>query len=75
MVLALNGNARWLTRPLLGKKRDNLWLAGDIRRYVGTEIPIDPDDVQLIPGFPAGSDPSVSHATPTQTPARSRNRY
>lgn len=63
-VLALNGSAVWLTKPVYGKRNDNLWLAGNIRRYVGTETPVEPDDVQLIPGFPA-----------MLKPAAQRNRY
>ncbi len=57
-VLALDGSVQWITSPFFGKTRDNIWLAGNIRRYDGTERPTDPRDAQLVPGYPA-SDPSV----------------
>ncbi|MBU0718307.1 MAG: hypothetical protein KJ749_08670 [Planctomycetes bacterium] len=52
-VLYLDGSVRWLTSPVYGAKRDNLWLAGDRRAYVGIEIPVSDDDAFLIPGCPA----------------------
>lgn len=57
-VLTLDGSARWMTTPVFGPKRDNLWLIGNIRRYTGTETPLSQDDVQLVPGFPS-TDPIV----------------
>lgn len=57
-VLALDGSVQWITSPFFGKTRDNIWLAGNIRRYDGTERPTDPRDAQLVPGYPS-SDPSV----------------
>ncbi len=33
-------------------KKDNVWLAGRLRKYNGTETPTDADDAFLIPGFP-----------------------
>ena len=62
-ILALGGGALWLTKPVYGKRNDNLWLAGNIRRYVGTESPVDPDDVQLIPGFPNAAPKSATSRT------------
>ncbi len=56
-VLTLDGSAGWMTRPVYGPKRDNLWLIGNIRRYTGIETPTG-DDVQLVPGYPA-TDPIV----------------
>ena len=53
-VLTLDGSARWITSPIYGPERDNLWLAGDIRHYTGCETPTRDDDAQLIPGYPAG---------------------
>ena len=52
-VLILNGSVRWLTSPVYGVKRDNLWIAGNILRYVGTETPAGNEDAFLIPGYPA----------------------
>jgi hypothetical protein len=52
-VLVLDGSTRWQTTPLFGNQRDNIWLAGDIRRYAGYETPAGEDDVHLIPGYPA----------------------
>lgn len=57
-VLTLDGSARWMTTPIYGPKRDNLWLIGNIRRYTGVESPTNRDDVQLVPGYPA-TDPAV----------------
>ena len=53
MILTLDGRARWLTTPVYGTQKDNVWLAGDIRHYTGVESPIGSDDVQLVPGYPA----------------------
>lgn len=57
-VLTLDGNASWMTRPVYGRRKDNLWMIGNIRRYTGIEAPTRGDDVQLVPGFPA-TDPDV----------------
>lgn len=51
-VLLLNGTVVRMTSPIYGDHHDNLWLAGNIRRYCGTETPTDPDDAFLIPGYP-----------------------
>jgi hypothetical protein len=60
-VLTLDGSTRWMTTPIYGPKRDNLWLAGHIRRYTGVETRASDDDVQLVPGYPA-TDPIVCRA-------------
>ncbi len=61
-VLTLDGSVSRMKSPLFGLRKDNLWLAGGIRRYAGTETPIRPDDIFLIPGFPK-SEP-VEHQNP-----------
>ena len=52
-VLNLDGTVTWMTTPIYGVSRDNLWLAGEIRSYVGIETPTRKDDAFLIPGYPA----------------------
>jgi hypothetical protein len=61
-VLILDGSVIRLTVPVYGPKKDNLWLAGKIRRYVGTETPAGDDDAFLIPGYP-NTDPIVTRHT------------
>lgn len=51
-VLILDGAVIQMTTPVYGPTRDNLWLAGNIRHYIGTETPAGPDDAFLIPGHP-----------------------
>lgn len=51
-VLLLDGRVVRLETPIYGLQRDNLWLAGDIRRYTGHETPVDQDDAFLVPGCP-----------------------
>lgn len=51
-VLLLDGRVVRLESPIYGIQRDNLWLAGDIRRYTGHETPVDEDDSFLVPGCP-----------------------
>ncbi|MGD2109377.1 MAG: hypothetical protein PVI86_08285 [Phycisphaerae bacterium] len=59
-VLVLDGHTKWMKTPLYGKKRDNLWLIGNVRKYTGTECCTCPDrDVQLVSGYPI-TDPVVS---------------
>jgi hypothetical protein len=60
MVMTLDGSVQWLTSPVYGPNRDNLWLAGDIRSYTGTEAPAGKDDAQLVPGYPL-TDPAIRH--------------
>lgn len=57
-VLTLDGRTQWLTSPVYGPGSDNVWLAGDIRTYTGTEAPVRDDDAQLVPGYPQ-TDPQV----------------
>jgi hypothetical protein len=57
-IVTLDGSARWMTTPIYGAKRDNLWLVSDIRHYSGTESPTREDDAQLVPGYPT-TDPTV----------------
>ncbi|UCC29416.1 MAG: hypothetical protein JSU86_14585 [Phycisphaerales bacterium] len=57
-VLTLDGSAKWVTKPVYGRQRDNLWLIGNIREYTGVEALTRDDDVQLVPGYPA-TDPLV----------------
>lgn len=57
-VLMLDGGTRWLTSPINRTDGDNVWLAGNIRRYTGVEVPARPDDTHLVPGYPA-TDPIV----------------
>ena len=57
-VLTLDGGVHWMTSPIYGASRDNLWLAGDIRRYTGIEVPTRKDDAQLVPGYPT-TDPKI----------------
>ncbi|MFH1574524.1 MAG: hypothetical protein ABIG68_11100 [Acidobacteriota bacterium] len=52
-VLRLDGSSEWVTSPVYGAKRDNVWLIGRIRQYKGTESQTSPDDVFVIPGVPA----------------------
>ena len=58
VVLTLDGSARWITTPVYNASGDNLWMAGDIRDYQGTESPTASDDAQLVPGYPT-TDPEV----------------
>jgi len=57
-VLTLDGSVKWMTKPIYGPRRDNLWLIGNIRKYTGMEALTRDDDVQLVPGYPA-TDPAV----------------
>ncbi len=57
-VLLLDGSANWLTSPINASNRDNVWLAGNIRKYTGVETPVNEDDAHLVPGYPA-TDPVV----------------
>lgn len=51
-VLALDGSVEHLSSPRSGPSKDNIWLAGSLRRYRGTEAPVDDNDSFLIQGFP-----------------------
>jgi hypothetical protein len=52
MVLTLDGSAAWMTTPIHGPKRDNVWVIRNVRRYTGMEAPTTDDDAFLVPGFP-----------------------
>lgn len=58
-VLLLDGSVSKLTSPLVG--RDNVWIAGDIREYRGTETPADEHDSFLVPGCPGAGDSQRVH--------------
>jgi hypothetical protein len=48
-VLVLDGRVAWQTGPVFGPKQDNIWQAGHIQNYTGTEAPADPVDCFLAP--------------------------
>ncbi len=50
-VLSLDGQTRWMTSPF-HDRRDNIWMAGDLQAYTGTETQVDADDTFLIPATP-----------------------
>jgi len=50
-VLTLDGRVLWMTTPIFGVHRDNVWLIGNLRRYTGSEAPSCETDVQLVPGY------------------------
>ncbi len=60
-VLQLDGAVNWLTSPFR-TRRDNLWLAGDLHHYTGTETQSDADDAFLVPATPAP--PKAGKRTP-----------
>lgn len=56
-VLILDGSSRFLTTPVYGDQRDNVWMAGSLRKYTGSETPSREDDAQLVPGFSPSTAP------------------
>lgn len=52
-VLTLDGRVELLSSPIVGPRHDNLWLAGDVRHYSGTETQTRKDDAFLVPGYPS----------------------
>ncbi|HNQ24943.1 MAG TPA: hypothetical protein PKK06_17840 [Phycisphaerae bacterium] len=58
-VLLLDGSVVWLTTPVYGTERDNLWLIEQLRAYRGTETRPNDADAFLVPGFPE-TDPEVN---------------
>lgn len=50
-VLGLDGSATFLKSPVFGDQQDNVWMAGSIRKYTGSETPTQDNDAQLVPGF------------------------
>jgi hypothetical protein len=45
----VTGQAAWFTQPTIGVDRDNIYRAGRLVRYQGTESPIGPTDTLLVP--------------------------
>ncbi len=60
VVLMLDGTVSKLASPIYGNKADNLWLAGNLREYTGTETPTSDTDAFLVPGFPTSA-PANAH--------------
>jgi hypothetical protein len=48
-VVYVDGRTNWATRPTVGVNEDNIYLAGTLRHYTGTEIPLYPTDSFLTP--------------------------
>jgi hypothetical protein len=48
-VVYVTGQARWFTSPTVGVDRDNIYRAGKLVRYQGTETPICATDTLLVP--------------------------
>ena len=76
-VLFLDGRVEWLTSPVYGPRRDNVWLIGQVRHYTGSETRLEPDDAFLVPGFPL-TDPALGteyapEAAPTTPPRTSQS--
>ena len=48
-VMYVDGHSNWVTRPTVGVNADNIYLAGPLRHYTGTEVPLYPTDSFLVP--------------------------
>lgn len=48
-VLYLDGHVRWASTPMVGPEEDNIWQAGDLVTYRGTETPTCGKDAFLAP--------------------------
>ncbi len=48
-ILLLDGTVRWSIDPNSGHRNDNIWQAGNITRYTGTEVQESADDTFLVP--------------------------
>jgi len=48
-AIYISGNGGWFTRPTIGVDKDNIYKAGGLSRYEGTEEPISPTDTFLVP--------------------------
>ncbi len=48
-ILSLDGHVVWQKSPLFGIEKDNIWQAGNIKEYHGTETPVNATDVFLAP--------------------------
>lgn len=57
-VLLLDGSVGWLTSPFRNRT-DNVWLAGEIQDYRGTEAQSDPHDAFLVPATPSRGVPAT----------------
>ncbi|MCH7704467.1 MAG: hypothetical protein IIB61_05090 [Planctomycetes bacterium] len=58
-VQFLDGHSEWQSTPVTGQGRDNLWLAGSLMTYTGTESRDNDNDAFLVQGFAAR--PSDTH--------------
>jgi hypothetical protein len=48
-VIYVDGRGGWYTRPTIGVNHDNIYRAGQMVRYQGTEKPVSPTDTMLVP--------------------------
>lgn len=48
-ILFLDGRVIWQQAPVVGLVRDNIWQAGTLDTYTGTEVPTEPTDSFLAP--------------------------
>jgi len=48
-VVYADGRGGWFTQPTIGVNRDNIYRAGQLTRYQGTETPSSPTDTMLVP--------------------------
>jgi len=48
-VVYVDGHTNWATKPTVGVNADNIYLAGTLRHYTGTEVPLYPTDSFLVP--------------------------
>lgn len=48
-VVFVSGCAGWFQRPTVGVDGDNVYRAGQLGRYLGTETPVSPTDTLLVP--------------------------
>jgi len=45
----VTGQGGWFTQPTIGVEQDNIYLAGDLTHYEGTETPVSETDTLLVP--------------------------
>ena len=48
-VLFADGHREWTTSPVVGSGGDNIWTAGDVTTYEGTEVQLAATDAFLVP--------------------------
>ncbi len=60
-VLYLDRHVEWVTHPTVGVSGDNIFLAGEITDYTGTEQPTSATDTFLLPAF-SGSVNDLRHS-------------